>query len=164
MGQIECKLCSPGTYVSWERHPGTSATDCKACPYGRIRRRNPLLGSLSNQHDENIKKTLAHCTVQKHTYSKVQKLPSQLRFSLPSIIITITSKEPWNKETHRTDRNPPVTNHKPWPFELLFPKRSAKMIDDGEKRQRQLAIELQNSRVFEKRSSAQNNNSARASN
>ena len=38
------------------------------------------------------------------------------------------------------------------------------MIDDGEKRQRQLAIELQNSRVFEKRSNAQNNNSARASN
>ena len=43
--------------------------------------------------------------------------PSQLRFSLPSIIITITSNQPWNTETHKTDRNPPITNHKPWPFE-----------------------------------------------
>ena len=44
-----------------------------------------------------------------------------LRFSqtceLPSIIITITSNEPWNTETHKTDPNPPITNHKPWPFE-----------------------------------------------
>ena len=43
--------------------------------------------------------------------------PSQLRFSLPSIIITITSNEPWNTETHKTDRNPPITNHKALPFE-----------------------------------------------
>ena len=41
----------------------------------------------------------------------------QLRFSLPSIIITITSNETWNTETHKTDWNPPITNHKPWPFE-----------------------------------------------
>ena len=40
-----------------------------------------------------------------------------MRFSLPSIIITITSNEPWNTETHKTDRNPPITNQKPWPFE-----------------------------------------------
>ena len=39
------------------------------------------------------------------------------------------------------------TNHK-----LLFPKRSAKMIDGSEERKHQLAFELQNSRVFEKRS------------
>ena len=49
--------------------------------------------------------------------SKVQKPPSQLLFSLPSIIMTITSNEPWNTETHKTDPNPPITNHKPWPFE-----------------------------------------------
>ena len=48
---------------------------------------------------------------------KLKKPPSQLRFSLPSIIITITSNEPCNTETHKTDRNPPITNHKPWPFE-----------------------------------------------
>ena len=29
----------------------------------------------------------------------------------------ITSNEPWNTETHQTDRNPPITNHKQWPFE-----------------------------------------------
>ena len=35
-----------------------------------------------------------YCTFHKHANSKVQKLPSQLHFSLPSIIITITSNEP----------------------------------------------------------------------
>ena len=40
-----------------------------------------------------------------------------MRFSLPLIIITITSNEPWNKETRKTVRNPPITNHRPWPFE-----------------------------------------------
>ena len=58
-----------------------------------------------------------YCAFHKHANSKVQKPPSQLHFSLPSIIITITSNEPWNTETHKTDRNPPITNHKPWPFE-----------------------------------------------
>ena len=60
---------------------------------------------------------LPYCAFHKHANSKVQKTPSQLCFSLPSIIITITSNEPWNRETHKTDRNPPITNHKPWPFE-----------------------------------------------
>ena len=35
---------------------------------------------------------------------------------------------------------------------LPFPKRYAKIIDGSEKRKRQLAFELQSSRVFEKRS------------
>ena len=35
-----------------------------------------------------------YCAFHKHANSKVQKAPSQLRFSLPSIIITITSNEP----------------------------------------------------------------------
>ena len=60
-----------------------------------------------------------YCVFHKHANSKVHKPPSQLRFSLPSIIITITSNEPWNTETHKTDRNPPITNHKPWPFEPI---------------------------------------------
>ena len=59
----------------------------------------------------------SYCTFNKHANSKVQKPPSQLRFSLPSIIIMITSNEPWNTETHKTDPNLPITNHKPWPFE-----------------------------------------------
>ena len=60
---------------------------------------------------------MLYCAFHKHANSKVQKPPWQLRFSLPSIIITITSNEPWNTETHKTDRNPPITNHKPWLFE-----------------------------------------------
>ena len=35
MGQISCKNCSTGTYVSEERHPGKTPTDCHACPYGK---------------------------------------------------------------------------------------------------------------------------------
>ena len=36
----------------------------------------------------------AYCAFHKHANSKVQKPPSQLRFSLLSIIITTTSNEP----------------------------------------------------------------------
>ena len=35
-----------------------------------------------------------YCAFHKHANSKVQRPPSQLRFWLPSIIITITSNEP----------------------------------------------------------------------
>ena len=42
--------------------------------------------------------SLHHCAFHKHANSKVLKPPSQLRFSLLSIIITITSNEPWNTE------------------------------------------------------------------
>ena len=58
-----------------------------------------------------------YCAFHKHANSKVQTPPSQLRFSLPSIIITFTSNEPCNTETCKTDRKPPITNHNPWPFE-----------------------------------------------
>ena len=54
-----------------------------------------------------------YCAFHKHANSKVQKAPLQLRFSLPSIIITITSNEACNTETPQTDRNPPITNHNP---------------------------------------------------
>ena len=93
-----------------------------------------------------------YCAFHKHANSKVQKPPSQLCLSLPSIIITITSNEPWNRETHKTDRNPQITNHdllNPW-SKVLFPKRSVKMIDSSEKRNRRLGSELQNSHVCEK--------------
>ena len=93
-----------------------------------------------------------YCAFHKHANSKVQKPPSQLCLSLPSIIITIRSNEPWNRETHKTDRNPQITNHdllNPW-SKVLFPKRSVKMIDSSEKRNRRLASELQNSHVCEK--------------
>ena len=64
-----------------------------------------------------VDKNAYHYAFHKHANSKVQKLPSQLRFSRPSIIITITSNEPGNTETHKTDQNPPIANQKPWPFE-----------------------------------------------
>ena len=65
------------------------------------------------------KKRECYCAFHKHANSKVQKPPSQLRFSLPPIIITITSNEPWNTETHKTDRNSPITNDNPWTFETI---------------------------------------------
>ena len=43
---------------------------------------------------------------------------------------------------------------KPSYSKVLFPKRSIKMVDGSEKRNRQLAFELQNSHVCEKRSKA----------
>ena len=43
-----------------------------------------------------------YCTFHKLGNSKVQKPPSQLHFSLLSIIITITSNEPWNTENHKS--------------------------------------------------------------
>ena len=54
---------------------------------------------------------ISYRTFQKHENSEVQKPPSQLRFSLPSIINMITSNGPLNTETDKTDRNPPITNH-----------------------------------------------------
>ena len=57
-------------------------------------------------------------------------------------IIKVTSKETF-EETHKADQNPPI---------ISVRRRSAKMIDGSEERKRQLAFELQNSRVFEKRS------------
>ena len=93
-----------------------------------------------------------YCAFHKHANSKVQTPPSQLCLSLPSIIITITRNEPWNRETHRTDRNPQITNHdllSPW-SKVLFPNRSVKMIDSSENRNRRLGSELQNSHVCEK--------------
>ena len=93
-----------------------------------------------------------YCAFHKQANSKVQTPPSQLSLSLPSIIITITSNQPWNRETHKTDWNPQITNHdllNPW-SKVLFPKRSVKMIDSSKKRNRRLASELQNSHVWEK--------------
>ena len=54
-----------------------------------------------------------YCAFHKHANSKVQTPSSQLRFSLASIMITITSNEPCNTETRKTDRNPPITNYNP---------------------------------------------------
>ena len=44
-----------------------------------------------------------YCAFHKHANSKVQRPPSQLRFSLLSIIITISSNEPWNDGSKSTN-------------------------------------------------------------
>ena len=87
-----------------------------------------------------------YCAFHKHANSKVQKPPSQLRFSLPSIIFTITSNEPGNKETHKTDRNPTITDHKSWPFELVkvnfcFLRGPPRWLTAAKNEKRQLAFD-----------------------
>ena len=101
--------------------------------------------------------SLYYCAFHKLVNSKVQKLPSQLRFSLPSIIMMVTRNEPWNTETHKTDQNPPITNHKPWPFEPIkltfcFLRGPLRWLTAAIKCNCQLAFELQNLHVCEKRS------------
>ena len=75
-----------------------------------------------------------------------QKPPVTIAFFAASFIITNTGNEPWNSATHATDRNPPITNHDV--LNSLFPERFPTMIDGSEKRKRQLAFKIQNSRVW----------------
>ena len=97
------------------------------------------------------------CVFQKHANSEVQTLPSKMRFSLSSIIITIMEKQRTLKQRNAQNGSKSA-NHKSQTItflkrKLLFPKRSAKIIDSSEKRKRQSAFELQNLRVFWKRKS-----------
>ena len=97
------------------------------------------------------------CVFQKHANSEVQTLPSKMRFSLSSIIITIMEKQRTLKQRNAQNGSK-YANHKSQTItflkrKLLFPKRSAKIIDGSEKRKRQSAFELQNLRVFWKRKS-----------
>ena len=92
------------------------------------------------------------CVFQKHANSEVQTLPSKMRFSLSSIIITIMEKQRTLKQ-RKAQNGSKSANHKSQTItflkrKLLFPKRSAKIIDGSEKRKRQSAFELQNLRVF----------------
>ena len=121
------------------------------------KRRNPTTTTwpvASKMESKTNGKT--YCAFHKHANSKVEKAPSQFRFSLPSIIITITSNEPCNTETPQTDRNPPITNHNPWPFEpvkvrFCFLRGPLRWLTTA-KRSHQLAFELQNPHVCEKHS------------
>ena len=48
------------------------------------------------------------------------KAPFTIKFfSVIGIIIPITSNEHWITEIHKTDRDPPITNQKTWPFEPI---------------------------------------------
>ena len=63
--------------------------------------------------------SLVYCAFQKYTNSEVEKSPSQLHFSLLSILIAITSSDGTltQKKNTQMDWNTPITNYKPWPFE-----------------------------------------------
>ena len=75
------------------------------------------------------------CYLQRETKIEPDlRLRSQLRFSLLSIIITISSNEPWSTEsTKRIEihQSQTMTFWTRW-TKLLFPKRCAKMIDGSE--------------------------------
>lgn len=60
MGQINCKQCSLGTFVSKERRPGIRATDCWACPYGRNHHRQYHFLTWRQRHRH-------HLTISKNT-------------------------------------------------------------------------------------------------
>ena len=97
---------------------------------------------------------VCYCAFHKHANSKGQKRHSQLRFSLPSIIITITSNEPWNTQTQNGSIS---TNHKPWPFEpvkvkFCFLRGPLGWVTAAKNAIVKAAFELQNSHVCEKRS------------
>ena len=93
----------------------------------------------------------------KHVNSKVEKPPSQLSFLLLTIIIMITSNEPWNTEKHTTNQNPPITDHKPWPFKpvsvkFCFLRGPLRWLTTVKNTIVKAAFELQSLHVFEKRS------------
>ena len=88
------------------------------------------------------------------TKMRTLKFKSRLRywfFLLPSIIITIPSNEPYEPQKHT--KRMEISQWQTmtfWTRQVLFPKRSAKMIDCSKKCKCQLAFKLQNLHVFEK--------------
>ena len=76
-----------------------------------------------------------YCAFQKHELWSSKAAFTIGYFSLPSVIIRITSNEPWNTQTHKSQT---MTFSIRW-SKLLFPNRSAKMIDG----KREMAFELQ---------------------
>ena len=79
MGQVSCKNCSTGTYVSEERHPGKTPTDCHACPYGKSEvplKESFLVLRVAGfvQSLEFLKKSLEICPAIFQTCKKVWKM------------------------------------------------------------------------------------------
>ena len=71
---------------------------------------------------------------------------------------TLKHKNTQNGSKSANDKSQTMTFWTRW-SKVLFPKRSVKTIDGSEKRNRQLAFELQNSHVYEKPSKSQNRGS-----
>ena len=88
------------------------------------------------------------CFSQTQETLKLKKLPSQLRYPLLSIIITITSNKPWNTETHKTYQRSQTMTFWTHLSKVLFPKKSSKMVEGRVKRKHQLTFELQSFLVF----------------
>ena len=64
-----------------------------------------------------------YCTFQEHANSEVQKTPLQLRF-FAAVNHNYVHKQGTMKikKTHKMDRDPPITIHKPWPLESVEEK------------------------------------------
>ena len=60
-----------------------------------------------------------YCPFKKHTNSEVQKSPSQLGVFHCRQSKLRSQATNLKTQTHKTDRNPPITNHKPWPFKSV---------------------------------------------
>ena len=73
----------------------------------------------------------------------------------------ITNNESLNTETHKTDRNPLITDNKPWPSSVTFYflEDPLKGLTAAKKHERQLAFEFQRLGVFEKCSKWKQTNS-----
>ena len=111
-------VLSPGLCIHHHRSRGCHS-DLLKVPKDKRRFRSPhRVRFLWHENVESSRNVLLSFTAlfKKHTNSEVQKLPSQLHFSLPSIIITITSNEPLNTEIHKMNQNPQITN-----YDLLNP-------------------------------------------
>ena len=126
----------------------------------------PFLTATSKL-DRGQRKEICYRAFQKHANPEVQKPPSQLRLSLPSIIITITSNEPWNTEIDKTDRNPPITNHQSQTMtfwarwrKLLFPfLRGPLLLTAAKNANVSWLLNFRISRVYEKRSKTEESTS-----
>ena len=95
---LQIVMVSPATHLE-KNHKSQSRTNKSQLKKQTNKQtRSPKLKILEPFGKQTVKqetytKTF-YCTFHKHANSKVQKPPSQLCFSLPSIIITITSNEP----------------------------------------------------------------------
>ena len=89
--------------ISWIQFTAWSLTWAHICS------KNKLL------FEQNKKSTFLR--FHKHANSKVQKPPSQLRFSLPVNNSYDYKQRTLKHRNHKRDQNPPSADHTSWPFE-----------------------------------------------
>ena len=95
------------------------------------------IAMVSGVFVEGRRQTLLYSCISDKNKKDHKNLQSKVNWSIIARDRTTTKQGTLKQETNKTDRNPPITNHKPSPCELvevnMFPKRSAKMIDGTEK-------------------------------